>query len=469
LRKGDPRYLQMLRFVAYGAYDPTVTLSQEERWIDFADQLEELRKNGFDVPPYEVVRACDLTDELLAKFIDGLDLPYATDGVVITLNSMAAHRSLGTGSESPRYALAYKFADETALSTIRAIEWEASRTGRIVPTLVFDSVELEGTSVERATGHNYLNVKNLDICVGDVVEVCKRNMIIPYVMRVVTPNPDPAFVRTHCVDVCGSCSGPVSYNEVDALCANPSCPAKLVNAITNACSKKNWDVDGMGEAVAEALVANNLVTAGLHELFGLTTGQLANLDLGGKAFGGKSAEKLVANLTAAKTKPWAVTLHALGCPGLGEPECRSITERYGLGDLLEAVKTYAGATRLFDDLYNIKGMGMVTCQTFTDWLEASSQQLEPFTTLGFNVSAAPPAAPASTKLAGKTYVVTGSMSVPREEVEKLIEANGGKVSSAVSKKTDFLVAGEKAGSKLAKAQSLGVPVITEDELRTQVM
>jgi DNA ligase (NAD+) len=475
LRNEEAAGINLLKFVAYSVFNPEKSLYEDDffKFTSYSEALLHLNSLSFETPKFLKESLKSLSLQILHNFIDSNSFEFPTDGVVITFDQFSAHRSLGTNNSHPFYSAAFKFEDELAETTLTNIEWTATRTGRIVPTFVFNPVRLEGTTVSRATGHNYANVVKVNARVGDKVEVYKANMIIPQVRRLTQKNNfDKAF---NLIERCPSCFSRVSYNLVDALCNNSSCLAKIVNQLINACNRKNWDIDGMGESLAEALVERNYVCslADLFKLREVSLTELANIKMSEKRLGESSASKLIANIDKAKTKSWTTTLHALGCPGLGEPECKEIASKWSLQDLLEN-------KALTEELTKIKGVGAKTAANFCSWLETNRLWLLRLKPLGVNTekeinNPITNSLLNSSALSGKTVVITGKHSVPRQVLEKLVIEYGGCISSTVSKNTDILVAGEDAGSKLEKAIQLNskakdelIQIISENELRSIV-
>lgn len=473
LRKdSDVTNLKYVRFVAYNVFDPTRPHHEDMKFYSFKNQLEWLTKNSFKVPDTRTTTTANLELEDFNENVCKLQ-EYGTDGVVVMINDMSLQRSMGYSSRYPEFAIAFKFKTETAETTIRKIEWTATRTGRVVPTAIFDEVELDDTNVSRATLHNAKNVADLNIAIGDIVEVFKANMIIPQVSKIVTPNPnreiyyDNPFVcggpTYYIPKQCPSCNSQLSWNDtyVDIVCTNFKCPPKLVGALTNAAGKKNWDIDGLGESVAEALAET--MVGDLADLFELKDYEeaLSLIKLSGSIrFGESRTRTLLDQIEKAKSKPWHVTLHALGCPGLGEPECKLIAQQYSLIDLINNSTEEDFVT----DLVSIKGIGKKTAETFKQWLLDNSEWLLRLELQGLNTSKEE-VKQASGILVDKTLCITGTHSVPRSVLEQLITDHGGTLTSSVSKKLGYLVAGENAGSKLDKATKLGVTILTEDELR----
>lgn len=520
--ESQSHYCKFVNFVGYEVFQQDL-LHHEDKWFEkFSDKLIWLDHNGFGTTeimflPYSNLKGEDpvhgtcsiketfghsddkfVLEYLSDQFLGNVSEP--NDGVVIMLDDMDVCRSLGYSRTHPNFGVAFKFATETAETTIRAIHWTATRTGRVVPKAIFDEVELDGTTVGQATLHNYKNVLDLDIRVNDVAEVFKANMIIPQIARIVgkawTLSPEPNTVTE-----CPSCESTLVINDtsVDLICTNPDCKPKLVGAIVNACGKKNWDVD-LGDSVAEALVNSEMVTS-LADLFNLRAPtewyrepvqtssvvkpgrpsklntmepapsdrlrQLASLKLGGKvSFGMSRARKLMDALEGAKSKPWHITLHALGCPGLGEPECKKIASRYGLYELLEVGPDPVKDTEDYwlEQLISIKGMGKVTAKSVVDWVKSNYHWLEDLEALGLNTEAEGESIQVNGPLTGKTLCITGSFKIPRAVLESKVLESGGSVSSSISKKTTYLLAGDNAGTKLDKALKLGVPVIKEEDL-----
>lgn len=464
IRKGDPRYLAFLRFVAYKAFDPLVPQHEDESFDTETAMFAWLASQGFEIPPSNLETNDNLTEEGLEAWVKTLDLPYEIDGVVITVDSWATQRQLGVGSEFPKFSRAYKFEDALIEGVVKGYHHAATRTGRIVSRYEIEPVVIDGATVRFATGNNWAWMKDRYALPGDIVAMRRCNGVIPRLEKVLKPNHGDLRMADVRPLVCPACQGPVTENHVDLLCANEDCSARLPALLEYACNKKNLDVDGMGESLADALCETGVVKL-LPELFTLEVVHLENLQLGlsGVTFGRKRAETLVANLARARNKSWAAVLHSLGCPGLGAPECREIAARYSLDVLLDLSGNTP--TRLKDELVALKGVGATTADTFIAWLDKNRGWLMSMFGLGFNLAAMGVAEPTGGTLAGLSFVITGSHSVPRPKLEELVVANGGTISSAVSKKTSYLVAGSDAGSKLEKATKAGVPVIDEQGLR----
>lgn len=494
--KGDPRYLQFLSFVAYQVFDPRFEHHEDKEFDTHYEQLIWLEEHGFAIPPSFHVFANDANPDKLKTWLEDQDLPYEVDGVVFSIDSMDTQRSLGYGREFPYFSAAFKFEDTRKTTILRSIRAEATRTGRISLVAEFDPIELEGATIENATLHNLANLIELGIQPGDEITVYRSGLIIPQIEAPFVFNGDREL-HLYLPDTCPSCAGAVTRNHVDLLCENESCPAKLAKAIHNAFSKKNWDVDGVGLALCEALVDSGKVET-LADLFTLKYGgvdfwktslsdtvrpgaalpklntfergettlgltQLSELDVGGKKLGLSSAKKFLAGIEAAKSKPWAITLHALGCPGLGEPECAQIAAAYGLKSLLTASQQSDLSAVLLQALIGLPGIGAKTASDFLFWLRTNYDWLSELLESGLRVEAEAPAGPVSAQFAGEVVVFTGGLSKPRTWYEQAVVAAGGAKSGSISKKTTLVVAGTDAGSKLEAALALGIKVIGEFE------
>ncbi len=483
-RKGDPRYLKLLRFVAYTAFSAVDKFEDDRSFTTFRDQLHWLTSVGFEVPPTNFWTLSEVTDGVLVTVAGGWVLAYDTDGVVVTLDGMAVQRQLGYAREYPRFSLAFKFADETVNVEVVGYEWATSKLGKLKPRFKLVPTALGGAVIEFATGHNLRELRRLNAVPGDIVALKRAGCIIPQVVALIKKVSHAAFGMdsTHVPTHCPSCGGPTTEDEVDLLCEATNCPARLSGLIEAACGKKNLDVDGVGESVCEALVASGIIND-LADFLGLVdkpecsyVKMLAEMELGDKGvtFGVKRAKSLVDGIeNARKTKPWAQVLHALGCPGLGEPECKGLAAGYSLMDLVRWATLRPDEdipdpkVAFIQSVTQLKGMGTKTAETLFTWLNANEGWLRLVPALGWRTE--PEAqAPVGTALAGMTVVVTGVHAVSRDVIEQMVVDAGGTLSSAVSKKTNVLVAGAKAGSKLEAATRLGVRIIDLDGLRALI-
>lgn len=415
--------------------------------------LELMRSLGFPVSPdykvvhtiEEAIRQIEKIGELRGK------LGYQIDGAVIKVDSFADRERLGSTAKYPKWAVAYKYPPEEKETVLRSIALQVGRTGAVTPTAEFDPIELAGTTVSRATLHNQDFITQLGVNIGDTIVVRKAGDIIPEVIGVRNhPKDKPAYVMpTHCPS-CGTLL--VRDPEVAAIrCPNISCPAQILRSLIHYCSRSAMDIEGLGEAACELLLQQGLAKTPA-DLYRLTKDDLMRLE----GFQTKKAENILAALEQSKQNELGALLFGLGIRNIGEKAAKLLAARFGT---LQAVEK---ATR--EELLSIDGFGEIMAESVLQYFadENNRKLCDDLLSLGLR-----PWVPrqASAALAGMTFVVTGTLpGYSRDEIENLIEKNGGKAAGSVSKKTSYVVAGEAAGSKLAKAQSLGVPVLTEQQL-----
>jgi DNA ligase (NAD+) len=388
------------------------------------------------------------------------DLAYETDGMVVKVDDFDQRRRLGVRSKSPRWVVAYKFAAEQALTRLKAIDVQVGKTGKLTPVARLDPVRLAGTTVSNASLHNASEIARKDIRVGDMVVVEKAGEIIPYVVR------SEAAVRTggekvfHFPKQCPECGAPVEPDEngIFYYCTGPACPAQLKERLRHYAMRDSMDVEGLGESIIDQIVDAGLVKS-IPDLYRLTLEPLLELERTGK----KSAQNLLDGIAASKTRGLMRVLAGQGFRHLGHFVSDLLAQEFGDYDTLMAAPE--------NRLAQIEGIGPVRAASIWASLhsEAGRQVFEELRALGVTLSEPRRSAPIGGGLAGKTVVVTGTLTkYGREEIESLIKERGGKPAGSVSKKTDYVVAGEKAGSKLEKAKQLGVPVLTEDEFEKLV-
>lgn len=383
-------------------------------------------------------------------------LDYEIDGVVIKINETLLQEDFGMTSKSPRWAIAYKYPPEQAVTRVRAITVQVGRTGALTPVARLDPVELAGTTITRASLHNKDWIERLGLKVGDWVVVEKSGEIIPQVVRVLIERRSEVaselsdFVMPASCPVCGQ---PVVRlpEEVVTRCVNSSCPAKLKNAILQYASRSGMQIEGLGEELVSQLIARALVKD-VADLYGLTVRQLVMLDRVGR----RSAEKLVEQISESKGKGLDRLLYALGIPYVGEQKARLLAEHFRSMDALMQADIAA--------LSEVEEIGDVASRHIYEWfrnrrnvdlierLKAAGVQME------YKVSRRGKA------FADKVFVFTGRLkSMSREEAKRAVESRGGKVSSAVSKKTDYLIVGADAGTKLDEARKLLLKVLDEED------
>lgn len=447
---------------------------QDARGISFQTHEEVydyLKQNGVKViEHYEVCR----TEEEVWKAIQKIgdmrgELPYDIDGAVVKLNRLADREKCPDTSKNAGFMVAYKYPPEQKESVVRDIELSVGRTGRVTPTAVFDPVRLCGTSVSRATLHNQDYIDELDVGIGDTVVVYKSGEIIPKVQSVVREKRPAGVKRYRIPSVCPVCGAPVVRDEdtADMRCTGASCPAQLERHLIHFVGRDAMDIKGFGEVYIRELIAQGF----LHDIADIFTlkehrDRLIELGIIGRE---KNTDKLLAAIEAAKQKPPYQLLTGLGIPNVGKAAARSIVQHFG------SVEKIGQASE--EELEQIEDVGSITAKAVRAYFDNGQNReiLRRLQDAGVRMELSGEEKAESARraqegaLSGLTFVITGTLpSMDRKAAAALIEKNGGKVSGSVSKKTDYLLAGEAAGSKLTKAQSLGVSVISESDLLSMI-
>ena len=431
------------------------------------DSLELLKQWGFRVNPNR--HKLSSLEEVKAYYdrwdTERHNLPYMTDGVVVKVNDSALQEQLGFTNKFPRWAVALKYPAEEAPTTVEAVTVQVGRTGALTPVAELKPVQLAGTTVSRATLHNSDRIAELDLHIGDTVIVRKAGEIIPEVVRVL-PELRPSNSELFQMPAnCPECGQPVVKPEGEAVtrCINSSCPAILRGSAIHWASRPALDINGMGEKVVSQLVDRGLVQS-VADLYDLKVDELTSLERMGK----KSAEKLISAIAASKSQPWSRVLYGLGIRHVGSSNARILTEQFTNVDELAAASPA--------DIEAIYGIGPEIAQSVCQWFRVPANQtaIARLRSAGLQFAAATPAegediSPAqssnlSSALSGKKFVITGTLpTLKRDKAKELIERAGGKVSGSVSSKTDYVLVGADAGSKLAKAESLGITCISEEQ------
>ena len=418
-----------------------------------AESLDYLKSLGLPVSPrYHIVH--DIEDAI--KEIEQIGqnrskLDFDMDGAVIKVNHFAQRDLMGSTNKFPRWAIAFKYPPEVKETTLRSIEVAVGRTGVLTPTACFDPVFLAGTTVARATLHNEDFIRQFGLCIGDTIQVRKAGDIIPEVIGVVC-HPEDA-VPYQMPKVCPSCGAPVVHLEDEAAlrCVNPECPAQSLRNIIHFASRDAMDIDGLGTAVATQLVEKGLVHT-VSDLYDLTLEQLLTLE----KFKEKKATNLLHAIENSKQNNLDKLLFGFGIRNIGDKAAALLAEHFGT---LEAIREAD-----IEKISEIDGFGGVMGQSVVEFFakDGTTDLIRRLADAGVNMTWK--GEPKGDKLAGMTLVVTGTLeTLSRNEAEAPIVKNGGKASGSVSKKTAYVVAGTAAGSKLTKAQALGVPVLTEEE------
>lgn len=459
LRQLDARVVakRQLDFFAYTIYSSGAT-SDFRQPISQWDALETLQRIGFRVNPNRCCCPSLAAVEAYYQEWDGArqQLPYMTDGVVIKLNAFSLQEQLGFTQKAPRWAIAWKYPPEEAPTQIENIIVSVGRTGALTPVAELKPVQLAGTTVSRATLHNRDRIAELDIHLGDTVVVRKAGEIIPEVMRVLPelrPGGAQRFVMpTHC-PVCGN---PVEQPAGEAVtrCVNPVCPAILQGSVLHWVSRGALDIDGMGEKIVQQLVDQKYVQS-VADLYDLTEEQLSGLERMGK----KSAQKLVNAIATSRERPWSRVLYGLGIRHVGSVTAQAITEVFPTVELLSEAAQEAIAS--------VYGVGDEIALSVRLWFKDARNQrlIERLQAAGLQFEQVQKRIDEPQPFLSKTFVLTGTLpTLKREEAKELIEQAGGKVTGSVSKKTDYVVVGEEAGSKLAKAEALGIATLSEEDL-----
>lgn len=418
-----------------------------------AESLDYLKSLGLPVSPrYHVVRDIeDAIQEIEQIGQNRAKLDFDMDGAVIKVNAFDQRGLLGSTNKFPRWAIAFKYPPEVKETTLRSIEVAVGRTGVLTPTACFDPIFLAGTTVGRATLHNEDFIRQLGLCIGDTIQVRKAGDIIPEVIAVTAHARDAQPYQMPAV--CPSCGAPVVHLEDEAAlrCVNPECPAQALRNIIHFASRDAMDIDGLGTAVATQLVSKGMVHSAA-DLYTLTLEQLLTLD----KFKEKSATNLLQAIQHSKQNNLDKLLFGFGIRNIGDKAAALLAEHFGsMQAIREATAEQVG---------EIDGFGGVMAQSVLEFFakEGTADLVHRLADRGVNMQWK--GEPKGDKLAGKTLVVTGTLeTLSRSEAEALIVKNGGKASGSVSKKTSYVVAGAAAGSKLTKAQALGVPVLTEQE------
>ena len=440
---------------------------QQARGISFETHTqgyEYLKKQGIAV--IEDYRVCHTAKEVWEAICaigeNRGNLPYDIDGAVVKLNRIADREKLGATSKVPKWAVAYKYPPEEKEARILDIEVSVGRTGRITPTAVFEPVRLCGTTVSRATLHNQDFIDQLDVGIGDYVKVYKSGEIIPKIREVVKERREGGVQRFHLPEVCPVC-GTKTVREKDTAdmkCPSPSCPSQIERRIINFVSRDAMDIKGFGTVYVEELVRRGFIRD-IADIFVLKEhrAQLIEEGIIGKE---KNTDKLLDAIEGAKQRDACQLLTGFGIPNVGKAAAKAVMKQFGTMDAL--------AKADIEQLVEVPDIGEVSAGCIRSFFADGSNQkmLQRLKEEGVNMERILQEG-ASERFAGMTFVITGTLpSMDRKQAAELIEQNGGKVSGSVSKKTTYLLAGENAGSKLVKANSLGVQVISEERLLEMV-
>ncbi len=429
-------------------------LAEGKAFSTHQETLDYMRSQHFKVIPNVCLsRPADILAEIARMGDERMALPYDIDGAVVKLNSLHDREVLGSTAKFPRWAMAYKYPPEQKPSRLKDIVIQVGRTGVLTPKAELEPVRLAGTTVTYATLHNQDFITQKDIRIGDTVIVQKAGEIIPEIVEVVREKRPEGTVPYFLPETCPVCGAPVIRDEDGAAlrCTGAECPAQRLRYLTHFASRDAMDMDGLGPAVLNQLIESGLVKTAA-DLYTLTVQELAQLE----RMGQKSAENAVFAIQNSKGSDLWRLINALGIRQVGEKAARTLARHFGTLGALENASE--------EELTAIDDVGPITARYIRAWMESpqSRDLLARLKAAGVNQECHD--RNVDDRFAGKTFVFTGALTkFTRDQAQEMVQKRGGKASGSVSKKTDYVVAGEAAGSKLKKAHELGIPVLTEDE------
>jgi DNA ligase (NAD+) len=429
-------------------------LAEGREFATHTETLDYLESQHFKVIPHKTVRStAGCQQEIMDINERRMDYPFDMDGAVVKVNLLSDREKLGSTVKYPKWAVAYKYPPEKKPSKVLDIVVQVGRTGVLTPKAILAPVHLAGTTVQSATLHNQDYITEKDVRVGDTVIVQKAGEIIPEIVEVDFSKRPEGTAPYHLPETCPVCGAPVHRDPDGAAirCTGAECPAQLLRNITHFASRDAMDIDGVGPAVIQQFIDSGLVHS-VADLYDLKAQDIAQLD----RMGVKSAENAVAAIEKSKDNDLARLIYGLGIRQIGVKAARTLSSHFKSFDALAAAS--------LEELTEISDVGAITAQFILDWLaDPQSQDLiRRLKAAGVNMESTEQLV--DDRFAGMTFVLTGALSrFDRKTAEGLIEARGGKAAGSVSKRTTYVVAGEEAGSKLKKANELGIPVLTEDE------
>lgn len=428
------------------------SLSNHKQSLDYLKEL------GFKtIPFYTEFKNIDGAIDELKRIADiRYTLPFDIDGAVIKVNNFEKRKALGSTAKFPKWAIAFKYPPEEKETTLLNIEVNVGRTGVLTPTAVFSPVLIAGSTVSRATLHNEDFIKEKGICIGDTIIIRKAGDVIPEVVSVKEHVPDAVPYRMP--EICPSCGAKAVREDGEAAirCNNPDCPAQLLRMLIHFCSRDAMDIEGLGDALLNKLVKQNMIKTAA-DIYSLDFGKIAKMDKMGK----KSAENLKKAIEKSKENDLSKLVFALGIRHVGAKAAKLLSDNFR--DIDSIMNSSA------EDISKIDGFGLVMAQSVVDFMSMPQSQklIADLKAAGVNMKAED--THIDNRFSGKTFVLTGTLTkYTRSEASRIIENYGGKASSSVSKKTDYVLAGEAAGSKLTKATEFGIKIINEDEFAEMI-
>lgn len=433
--------------------------SSDMRYHTHAETLDAMREMGFPVIPYKRFDKIEECVEQIRWLGENRDaLPYEMDGAVIKINDLSQRAMLGSTAKAPRWAVAFKYPPEQKESRVKDITVQVGRTGVLTPKVIIEPIRLAGTTVSAATLHNQDNISRLDIRIGDTVILQKAGEIIPEVVAVAVEKRPEGTVPFTMPERCPECGSPV-VRDIDGAayrCTSPECPAQVLRNIAHFASREAMDIEGLGISVCESLIKNKLVESAA-DIYYLEPQSVAMLD----RMGEKSASNLIDAIEKSKSAGLSRLICAFGIRQVGQKAAKVLASHFGNLDSLVRADV--------NELTLIPDIGGITAQFITEWFSnpQSLHLIERLRSAGVDFTSHEEIK--DNRFAGMTFVLTGTLNnYKRDEAGAIIESFGGKVSGSVSKKTSFVLAGAEAGSKLTKAESLGIKIISEEDFMEMI-
>lgn len=429
-------------------------LAEGREFSSHSQTLDYLKELKFKVIPYTLCENIQaLQDTIIQIDQERYELPFDIDGAVVKLNDLSQRKQLGSTAKFPRWACAYKYPPEIKETVLQEIVVQVGRTGVLTPKAVVAPVRLAGTTVTNATLHNQDLISQKDIRIGDTVRIRKAGEIIPEILEVVRSKRPEGTSPYHLPDRCPVCGAAVCRDEDGAAyrCTGSQCPAQLSRNIAHFVSRNAMDIDGLGDAIVEQLIDKGCIHSPA-DIYSLELEELKSLWKSGE----KAAKNLLAAIAESKSRDLSRLIFALGIRQVGEKAAKVLAKTFGTMDALLSASA--------EELTQIRDIGAITAENIVSWFAdpACREMIESLRNAGVNFSAEQKQV--DDRFAGLTFVLTGALTLfTRDEATEKIEAFGGKASGSVSKKTSYVVAGENAGSKLKKANELGIPVLSEEE------
>ena len=426
------------------------------------DQLNYLEELGFNVNPVRILCRNQEEVEKAIKKIgeDRENLSFGIDGAVVKVDSLSFREKLGTTSKTPRWAIAYKYPPEAKETILKDIICQVGRTGVITPMAILEPVKVAGSTISKTTLHNEDFIKEKGLKIGDTVVIQKQGDVIPEVIKAIEEKRTGKEIEYNMPSVCPVCGAPAVRNEGEAAirCVGIECPAQLLRSIVHFVSKEGMDIDGLGYKIVEQLIEKGLIK-NIADIYSLTLEEIASLKKNGKKF----AQNLIDSIEKSKEQDLFKLITALGIRQVGTKAAKVLAKKY------KTIENLQNAT--FESLAETEDVGEITANNIIEFFaqEQTKDTLEKLSKAGVNMEVLEEEQ-IDNRFEGKTFVLTGSLEAyTRDQASDLIEKYGGKVSSSVSKKTNYVIAGEEAGSKLTKAQELGVNILTEEDFKNMCM